>query len=135
MDNSGAPVKRIDRTIWFFGLGYFIAYTPYAGLVKAMSAGRLPGISGVDGLVILPSAIAGTVVMLPIFVLLLGWWRHARIPSASVVLSGFGTSLIIATTTLAYTFRGVSILFALLLLRGGVLMIAPVVDLVCKRRV
>lgn len=135
MSSSGVPVKRVDRTIWLFGLGYFIAYTPYLGLVKAMTSGRLPGVSSVDGLVILPSVIAGTVVMLPIFIALLGWWRYARIPSFSVIVSGFGTALIIAATTMAYTFRGVSILFALLLLRGGVLMIAPVVDLICKRRV
>lgn len=135
MDSSGVPVKRVDRTIWLFALGYFVTYTPYLGLLKAMTAGRLPGVNRVDGLVILPSVIAGTVVMLPVAALLLGWWRHARIPSRAVVLSGFGTALIIATTTLAYTFRGVSILFALLLLRGGVLMIAPIVDLVCKRRV
>jgi len=25
MDNSTASVKRVDRTIWLFGLGYFIA--------------------------------------------------------------------------------------------------------------
>lgn len=133
--SSDVPVKRVDRTIWLFALGYFVTYTPYVGLVKAMTSGRLPGVHGVDGLVILPSVIAGTVVLLPIAAFLLGWLRHARIPSPAVILSGFGTALVIATTTLAYTFRGVSILFALLLLRGGVLIIAPMVDLVCKRRV
>ena len=50
MSSSDAPVKRVDRTIWLWGLGYFIAYTPYAGLVKAMSAGKLPGLAGIDGL-------------------------------------------------------------------------------------
>ncbi len=46
-----------------------------------------------------------------------------------MVLSGLGTAIIIGTTTLAFTFTGVSILFALLLMRGGVLIIAPTVDL------
>jgi len=135
MDSSGAPVKRIDRTIWLFGLGYFIAYTPYAGLVKAMSAGKLPGLDGIEGLTLLPSVLAGTIVTLPIYVLLLGWWRYARVPSRAVIISGFGTSLIIATTTLAYAFHNISVLFALLLLRGGMLIIAPITDLIGRRRV
>lgn len=133
--DSSAPVKRVDRTIWLFGLGYFIAYTPYAGLVKAMSAGKLPGLGGIEGLTLLPSVLAGTIVTLPIFVLLLGWWRYARVPSRAVIISGFGTSLIIATTTLAYAFHNISVLFALLLLRGGMLIIAPITDLVGRRRV
>jgi protein-tyrosine-phosphatase len=56
-------------------------------------------------------------------------------PSKTILLSGFGTAVIIATTTLAFTFTGISILFALLLMRGGVLIIAPAVDLLFKRRV
>jgi protein-tyrosine-phosphatase len=51
------------------------------------------------------------------------------------VLSGIGTALIIGCTTLAYTFHGVSILLALLLMRGGVLVIAPLVDVAFRRRV
>jgi len=135
MDSSGIPAKRVDRTIWLFGLGYFIAYTPYAGLVKAMSAGKLPGLAGIDGLKLLPSVLAGTIVTLPVYVLLLGWWRYARVPSRAVLISGFGTSLIIATTTLAYAFHNISVLFALLLLRGGMLIIAPITDLFGRRRV
>jgi hypothetical protein len=50
-------------------------------------------------------------------------------------LSGLCTAAIIPTTTLAYTFSGVSIVFMMLLMRGGVLVIAPVVDLVSKRHV
>ena len=50
-------------------------------------------------------------------------------------VSGVATALIIATTTLNYTFVGISILLALLLMRGGVLILAPVVDLTTGRRV
>ncbi|HEX7155104.1 MAG TPA: hypothetical protein VF618_26775 [Thermoanaerobaculia bacterium] len=125
--------KKVNRIVWGLGLGYFVAYAPYAGLTKAMTSGRL-GVT-TDGLTLLPSAIAGTAVVLPLFILLSGWWRHARVPGLPVVISGIGTAIIIATTTLAYTFHGVSILFALLLLRGGVLVLAPVVDLACGRRV
>ena len=51
------------------------------------------------------------------------------------MISGLATAVIIATTTLNYTFVGISILFALLLMRGGVLIIAPVVDTLLGRRV
>ena len=58
-----------------------------------------------------------------------------RRPSALVCLSGLGTALIIGSTTIAYASTGVSILLALLLLRGGVLILAPVIDVCFKRRV
>ena len=45
------------------------------------------------------------------------------------------TAVIIASTTLNYTFVGISILFALLLMRGGVLILAPFVDHSLGRRV
>jgi protein-tyrosine-phosphatase len=54
---------------------------------------------------------------------------------ARTLISGVATAVIIATTTLNYTFVGISLLFALLLMRGGVLIIAPVVDTVLGRRV
>ncbi|HEY0144306.1 MAG TPA: hypothetical protein VGF48_25700 [Thermoanaerobaculia bacterium] len=128
--------KQPHRIIWAFALGYCIAYAPYAGLVKALTSGRMPGFDPIrNGFELLPSVLAGTIVVLPLYALLLGWWRHAERPSRAVVVSGIGTAVIIATTTMAYTFHGVSILFALLLLRGGVLILAPVVDLVFHRSV
>jgi hypothetical protein len=45
------------------------------------------------------------------------------------------TAAIVATTTLAYSFAGVSIVFMMLLMRGGVLVLAPLVDLAEKRYV
>lgn len=128
--------KQPHRIIWAFALGYFIAYTPYAGLVKALASGRMPGYEPIrNGFEILPSVLAGTIVVLPLYALLRGWWRHAQRPSLPVIVSGIGTAVIITTTTMAYTFHGVSILFALLLLRGGVLVMAPLVDLVFRRNV
>src|SRR5205823_6453827 len=75
----------------------------------------------------------------------MGWWKYAgrreilgfRIPFPScwTLLSGLGFTVIIGTTTLAYTFSGVSILLALLMMRGGVLILAPIVDGLFKREV
>ena len=52
---------------------------------------------------------------------------------ARMLISGVATAVIIGTTTLNYTFVGISILFALLLMRGGVLILAPVVDTLLGR--
>ena len=52
-----------------------------------------------------------------------------------MLISGVATAVIIGATTLNYTFVGFSILFALLLMRGGVLILAPVVDILLGRRV
>ena len=51
-----------------------------------------------------------------------------------MLISGVATAVIIGTTTLNYTFVGISILFALLLMRGGVLILAPVVDTLLGRQ-
>jgi hypothetical protein len=79
------------------------------------------------------------------FLVVTGWWRKAGrrrvlgvdvpVPRPITLLSGLCTSGIIATTTLAYTFTGVSIVFVMLLMRGGVLAIAPVVDRISGRHV
>jgi drug/metabolite transporter (DMT)-like permease len=79
------------------------------------------------------------------FITVMGWWRHATQftwrgrslprPTRWTFLSGVCTSAIIATTTLAYTFEGISIVFMMLLLRGGVLILAPVIDTLSGRRV
>jgi protein-tyrosine-phosphatase len=128
-------MKR-NRVIWAFGLGYFAFYTPYAALAKAVSAGLIPGVPrGLSGLEILPAAILGTVVAIPVILTLLGWWKYAAIPTRTVALSGFGTALIIGSTTVAYTFKGISIVLALLLMRGGLLIMGPLIDAVFGRRV
>jgi hypothetical protein len=135
------------QSIWVFAFGYFACYVPYSLLTKLLTKGLVPGIEGrvVSGFSILPvSAIAATVAML-VFLSSVRWWRHAthtRIlgqsiptPTRWTLLSGVCAAGTIGTTTLAYTFEGVSIVFAMLLMRGGVLVIAPIVDALAKRKV
>src|SRR5690606_8684146 len=57
------------------------------------------------------------------------------VPRLGTWISGACTALIVVTTTLAYTFDGTSIVLMMLLMRGGVLVIAPLVDAVSRRRV
>lgn len=138
------PRHRV--AIWLFALGYFACYVPYSALTKALSDGLLPGMqAGISGLELLPVVNLASLVGMFAFISVAGWWRfagHRRIfgrslpvPGRWTFLSGVCTAAIIATTTLAYTFSGVSIVFMMLLMRGGVLVIAPIVDLVSKRHV
>lgn len=123
------------RIIWAFAFGYLFFYTFYAGLVKSVTAGALGAGQKASGIELLPAVIVATIVTLLFIVTLLGWWKYAARPDGSVLISGLGTALIIATTTLAYSFDGLSIMLTLLILRGGVLILAPIVDFACGREV
>ena len=141
-----AGPSRGDARIWAYAFGYFACYAPYSALTKLVSQGRLGGMTGpIDGFELLPITTVVSLLAMLTFLTVKGWWRHASratvfgviviAPGRWTFLSGLATAAIIASTTLAYTFRGVSIVFMMLLMRGGVLAIAPVVDAVGKRRV
>lgn len=128
------------------GIGYFVWYTPYSGLAKAMSDGLLPMTGGpVRGLVLLPAAALGTLAAMPLTLFILRWWHHARrrrvgrlsvpFPGRETAMSAFWMALIVGTTTLNFTFPGVSILLVLVLMRIGTLIISPTVDLVRYRKI
>ncbi len=130
--------------VWFFAFGYFAAYVPYSVLVKALSSGRL-GEDTFSGLSLLPWSAIASMVSMWITITILGWWKSAPTktvlgrafpwPGRLQAFAGLCTAAIIATTTLAYTFEGISIVFAMLLMRGGVLLIAPIVDVLTGRAV
>jgi drug/metabolite transporter (DMT)-like permease len=140
-------VSPADRTpsIWWFAFGYFASYVPYSATTKALSRGLLDGMDApIAGMTLLPLSVMASVVGMLTFITLMGWWQfatHSEIAGRSVphpnrwtFASGLCTAAIIATTTLAYTFDGISIVFAMLLMRGGVLIIAPVVDTLTGRK-
>jgi hypothetical protein len=130
-------------SIWWWAFGYFAAYAPYAALTKAVSSGMIAtgGARPPTGIELLPSTVMATVITAAAFLIATGWWRAAGrwrdipAPSAITFASGLCASGIIATTTLAYTFDGTSIVLVQLLLRGGVLVIAPIVDTITRRKV
>jgi protein-tyrosine-phosphatase len=132
-----SPQRRFKLRIWWLALGYFAFYVPYSFLIKIVTNNFWPGINEpVSGFRLLPGVVVAIALLLPLIITYQGWWKYAtRRPHALVVLSGLGTAIIIGTTTLAFAFTGVSIIFALLLMRGGVLIIAPAVDLMYGRRV
>lgn len=132
-----SPHRRFKLRIWWLALGYFAFYVPYSFLIKIVTNRFWPGLNEtVSGYRLLPGVVVAVAIVLPLIITYQGWWKYVRRrPPALVVLSGLGTAIIIGTTTLAFAFTGVSIIFALLLMRGGVLIIAPAVDLMYRRRV
>src|SRR6185369_9594883 len=138
--------RRYSLLIWALGLGYYLSYTPYSGLTKALSSGLLPGTHGaVSGPLLLPVSAIATVAGMFGFITVRGWWKYAGrreffgvsvpFPRRLTFLSGVFMATIMGTTTLAFTFAGLSIVLVLVLLRGGTLIIAPVVDRIVGRRV
>jgi len=132
-----SPHRRFKLRIWWLALGYFVFYVPYSFLIKIVTNRFWPGLDEtVSGFRLLPGVVMAVAILLPLIITYQGWWKYVRRrPRALVVLSGLGTAIIIGTTTLNFTFTGVSIIFSLLLMRGGVLIIAPMVDLLYRRRV
>jgi protein-tyrosine-phosphatase len=145
MRGESQSERALATGIWWMALGYFVFYIPYSALVKAMTSGLLApsaivadGAANLNGLQILPAVLIGTVLTMPVILLALGWYRYMehksmfgrRVPCPSrwAACSGVAFAVIIVSTTLAYSFKGVSILFALLLMRGGVLIMSPLID-------
>jgi protein-tyrosine-phosphatase len=139
------PKRKYDLRIWALGFGFFFFYTPYSGLTKALSSGLL-GVGGpVRGIVLLPISAIATVVGMYSFITAMQWWKYAGrrqvfgvtvpFPRRLTFLSGVCMATIMGTTTLAFTFGGLSIVLVLVLLRGGTLIIAPMVDAIVGRRV
>ena len=130
--------------IWGLGLGYYLFYTPYSGLTKALSNGLLTG-ERVSGAVLLPASVMVTVGCMLGFITAMKWWPYAGrreffgvsipFPRRQTFLSAICMATIIGTTTLAFSFAGISIVLVLVLLRGGVLILAPLVDAIRQRRV
>ena len=139
--------QRKELGLLALGLGYFAFYLPYSALVKALASGLLPRLHGApaSGFALLPAVALGSLAAMPVFVLLSGRWRDARrLPWRSrqlpwigreTLVSAFWTAIVIGTTTLNFTFKGVSILLVLLLMRGGILILSPIVDKVRRRPV
>lgn len=141
----------LSKKLAVFGIaalcfGYFASYVPYSMMTKMITKGLFAGQNGVgvNGFIILPVSVFGSVAAMYLFLTLAGWWKYSQKkkilgltlpwPRWFTLISGLCTSGVIITTTLAYTFSGISIVFAMLLMRGGVLVIAPVVDLLAIKR-
>lgn len=130
--------------VWWLALGYFVSYIPYTALVRVMTGGDHAG-PALSATALLPGAALATAVTMTAAIWMLGWWKYAGrrdvlgvtmpVPRRSTLIAGVSFAVIIWTTTIAYSFPGISIVLALLLMRGGVLALAPIVDRLSHRRV
>ncbi len=133
-------------SIAWSAFGYFACYAPYTALTKALTKGLLPGQTApMSGPEVLASSVLASLFGGLTFLAITGWWRYASrrriagidvpMPRPWTLLSGACTTAVVLTTTLAYTIPSVSIVFMMLLMRGGVLVLAPIVDAISGRKV
>ncbi|OGQ37551.1 MAG: hypothetical protein A2W61_02345 [Deltaproteobacteria bacterium RIFCSPLOWO2_01_44_7] len=132
--------------IFAFCFGYFASYVPYSMMTKMITSGLFEGMSGkhFSGFEILPAVGTATFIAMYVYLTLSGWWKHSThstilgvsIPRPRWItfISGLCTAGVIITTTLSYALEGISIVFAMLLMRGATLVIAPIVDLIAVKR-
>lgn len=125
---------------------YFLAYLPNVIITKLISSQPHPGLGRpLSGLEILPSSLIVSTILTYLFIWLSGWHQDAHgkmvggvrvpVPTRYTLLSGLGTALVLFTVPLSFTFEGVSIPFIQLLMRGDILIIAPLVDIMFGRKV
>lgn len=125
---------------------YFLAYLPNVVLTRVVTAMPLAALGRpLTGLETLPAALLFNLVMTYLFIWLSGWHRDAHgrsiagwripCPTRATFVSGLGTGLVLFTVPLSFTFKGVSIPFIQLLMRGDILIIAPLVDVLFGRKV
>jgi hypothetical protein len=127
-------------------LFYFLSYIPNILLTKYTTSYVHPALGRpLTGLETLPSTLMMNLVLTYLFIWLSGWYRHAHntqfagytvpVPTRYTFISGLGTALVLFTVPLSFTFTDVSIPFVQLLMRGDILIIAPIVDAIFGRRV
>jgi hypothetical protein len=125
---------------------YFASYLPNVVITRLVSS--LPNTAlarPLTGLETLPATLLMNLVLTLAFIWFSGWYRDAHqllvgrhrlpVPTRYTVISGLGSALVLFTVPLSLTFTNVSIPFILLLMRGDILIIAPLVDLLFRRRV
>jgi hypothetical protein len=139
---KGEKAFRLELIV----LLYFVSYVPNILLTKLATSMANPVLGRpLTGLETLPATLLMNMVLTWMFIWFSGWHREAHgvrvgplripVPSRYTFVSGLGTALILFTVPLSFTFTDVSIPFVQLLMRGDILVIAPLVDLIFGRRV
>ena len=125
---------------------YFLMYLPNVIITRLVTSTPHPDLGRAPtGLETLPASLIINLVLTYLLIWLSGWHRDANaielagrrvpVPTRYTLVSGFGTALILFTVPLSFTFENVSIPFIQLLMRGDILLIAPLVDIAFGRRV
>ncbi len=130
----------------FLTLLYFLSYLPYIMITRFIATVDQPGLGRpLSGLEMLPAMLFIAAVLTFIFAWRAGWFAKVRkirvgrlsLPFATrhTFILGVCTAVIITVVPLSYTLTGVSIPLIQLLMRGDILIIAPLVDLIGGRKV
>jgi hypothetical protein len=125
---------------------YLLAYLPNVIVTKLVTSTPHAGLGRpLTGLETLPASLIINMALTWAFIWLSGWHRDANkialgpiglpFPTFYTFLSGLGTSLVLFTVPLSFTIPDVSIPFIQLVMRGDILIIAPLVDVMFGRRV
>lgn len=125
---------------------YLLAYLPNVIVTRLVTTTLHPGLDRpLTGLETLPASLVINMVLTCGFIWLSGWHRDANhvavgswsvpFPTRYTFLSGLGTALILFTVPLSFTIPDVSIPFIQLVMRGDILIIAPLVDMMFGRKV
>ena len=125
---------------------YFLVWIPYIALSRGLTSTAHGDMTRpLKGLEFIPVSLTLVLVFIYLFFTLSGWWKFAQhkviwgislpCPTKWTLLSALGSAMLLVTVPLSYTFAGVSIPFIQLLMRGDVLLIAPIVDLASGRKV
>lgn len=137
-------MRTVSLEVWV--LLYFVLYLPNVMITRWLTSTPNTALGRpVTGLETLPASLILSTVLTYLFIWLSGWHRDANkvhigrlaipAPTRFTLLSGLGTSLVLFTVPLSFTLTDVSIPFMQLLMRGDVLLIAPLIDLMFGRRV
>ncbi len=139
---SDSRGMRLETIVLF----YFLSYVPNILLTKYATSFVHPVLGRpLTGLETLPSTLIMNLVLTYAFIWISGWHRYSNhanigrwripVPTRYTFISGIGTACVLFTVPLSYTFTNVSIPFIQLLMRGDILIIAPLVDFMYGRRV
>lgn len=134
-ESAASSTSRLVRLCF----GYFFFYVITGVSVKYfLKTGE--GFPGIPGMEFLLYNTAGSSVFVTFLVLI---WRWYRLDSVSkvricgvmipgeipyIVFSGICTAVIVPTTTLLYSFDGISVMVAMIIMRGSVIIIGRLVD-------
>ncbi|MET0291170.1 MAG: hypothetical protein ABW136_02325 [Steroidobacteraceae bacterium] len=139
-------MRRHSGSLEAILLLYVVAYIPNVLLTRLATSQIDPVLERArGGAEILPSALLVNLVLTYAFIFASGWHRDANAvsvgrwrvpwPTRATALSAVGSSLVLCALPLSYTMSDVSVPFMQMMLRGDILLIAPVVDVLFGRRV
>jgi hypothetical protein len=139
-------MKQKSGYLWVLVFCYLACWIPNIVLTRSLTNVAPAGMNRpLTGLEILPIMNIAVCILIYVFFTVTGWWKAARqvrvfgmampFPRPLTAMAGLGSALLLITVPLSLTFPGVSIPFIQLLMRGDVLLIAPIVDKIGGRKV